>query len=189
MTPIEIWSKISEHQLAGIMMHAQMADYFDFLGLMGFKREQEYHYFVESAAMRGVHRYCINHHNKLITGGHPVNPSIIPAMWNNYTRFDVDTNTRKKSIIEAFEKWKSWEKETKNFYCNMFTECTNQGYVADANKINKLIRDVDHELKCLERRIIELRAVDYDAVYIMEIQNCLHEYYKEKTKEIGVNIC
>ena len=52
MTYEEIFSNISAHMIKGIMFHAQMADYFDFLGLKGYKRLHEYHYFDESIMFR-----------------------------------------------------------------------------------------------------------------------------------------
>ncbi len=35
MTIEEIFSEISKHMIEGIMIHAQMADYYNFLGLKG----------------------------------------------------------------------------------------------------------------------------------------------------------
>lgn len=189
MTVMDIWSKVSSRQLTGIMLHAQLADYFDFLNLHGFKREQEYHYFKESASRRGTHRYAINHHNQLIQDVSGVNPAIIPRDWIGHTRMDVSGNIRKNAIVEAFDKWRTWEQETKETYCALFAECTSYRWIADANKINELIKDVDQELKCLDRIILKLRAVDCDITYIMMCQDEMHEYYKEKTKEIGVDIC
>lgn len=189
MNAIEIWSKISDHQIKGIMFHAQMADLFDFLGLHGFKRQQEYHYFDESAKMRGIHRYVINHHNALIPTSRIEDPKTIPSSWTNYTRFDVDKSTRKSSISEALDKWKQWEMTTKAFYSEMFCEFTKEKCIADADKLNELIKDVDQELKGLCRKIIELKAVDYDPTYIMMCQDEMHNYYQCKTKDIGINIC
>ena len=37
--------------------------------------------------------------------------------------------------------------------------------------------------------MLEYKAVDYDMDYILFQQNELHEYFKEKTKELGVSIC
>lgn len=54
---------------------------------------------------------------------------------------------------------------------------------------NELICDVDQELKYLTRKMLEYKAVDYDMDYILFQQNELHEYFKEKTKELGVSIC
>ena len=66
MTYEEIFSNISAHMIKGIMFHAQMADYFDFLGLKGYKRLHEYHYFDESIMFRKLSRYYINNCSRLI---------------------------------------------------------------------------------------------------------------------------
>ena len=101
MTVSEIFNAISNHQIEGIMLHGQMADYFDFLSLHGFKRMQEYHYLDESTCMRSVHRYYINHYGKLLPGGHPAGPSLIPASWGNYTRQEVDASTKRRAIRDG----------------------------------------------------------------------------------------
>lgn len=38
MPVIDVFAKVSDHLIDGIMMHEQMADYYNFLGLDGFKR-------------------------------------------------------------------------------------------------------------------------------------------------------
>lgn len=45
------------------------------------------------------------------------------------------------------------------------------------------------ELKYLTRKMLEHKAVDYDMDYIMSQQNEMHEHFKEKTKELGIDIC
>ena len=47
-TPKEIFAEINERFIGAVMMHGQFADYFDFLGLKGFKRMHEYHHIAES---------------------------------------------------------------------------------------------------------------------------------------------
>ena len=45
MTIEEIFGRISQHMIRGMMTHDQLASYYDFLGLRGYKRCHEYHYF------------------------------------------------------------------------------------------------------------------------------------------------
>lgn len=184
-----VFKTINDRQIEALMLHDQMADMFDFLGLMGFKRMHEYQYFSEAAEHRATKRYFINHHNKLIMEGEINNPRIISREWNKYTRFDVDASTRKQSVKSAFEKYKEWEEETKEIYCDCAKALMEMGHVACFNKVNDLICDVDMELKKLHRMMLKLSAVGYDEVYMISIQDELHECYKEKTKEIGIDIC
>ena len=61
--------------------------------------------------------------------------------------------------------------------------------MAEADKINELILDVDEEIKRLTRKMLEYRSVDYDMAYILLQQDEMHEEYRKKTKEIGIDIC
>ena len=45
------------------------------------------------------------------------------------------------------------------------------------------------ELKYLTRKMLDHKAVDYDMNYIMFQQNEMHDHFKEKTKELGIDIC
>ena len=186
---IDIFNEISRRITKGVMFHAQMADYLDYLNLHGFKRWHEYQFFSESAELRGVHRYVLNHCNRLIDDGEVTATRCIPISWLNNTRLQVDTSTRKQAIKEALEKWYQWETETKEFLEKQFKKLTENSKIADANKVNELIKDVDQELKCVTRKMLEYKAVDYDMTYIMFQQDEMHEHFREKEKEIGINIC
>lgn len=189
MTIEQIYEELDKHQLKGIMMHADLMDLFDFLNLHGFKRQQEYQYFLESVGLRIVHRYYTNHHGKILITHHDPYSRLTPENWKNYTRDDVDTKTRRTMVEEAFLRWKKWEKETKEFYCKMFAECTANNWIADALKISDLIKDVDQELKYLERQFLELKSCDFDMLFILQEQSDLHKCYKEKLKSISTEIC
>lgn len=189
MTALDIFNEISNRQIIGVMFHNDMADYFDFLGLNGFKRMHEYHYFKESAEMRGVHRYMLNHINKLPKIADNIDYKGIPSNWHNYNRLDVDENTRKSAVRDALMKYRDWESETLTFYEKKFKELSDIGCIAYTNKVMDLIKDVDEELKRITRMILKYKATDWDMVLIEEEQDELHECYKNKTKEIGIDIC
>lgn len=185
----DIYKAIRDRQVSALMFHSQMADLFDFLGLMGFKRMHEYQYFAESAEHRGLCRYYINHHNKLLVGGHPQGPKVIPSEWGQYTRFDVTPQVRKQAVERSFNEYQEWESETKELYSQYSIALMNLGCVADSNKVCELVTDVDQELKYLDRMLLKLKAISFDAIGVMEMQEELHEHYAEKTKSIGVDIC
>lgn len=185
----DIYKAIRDRQVSALMFHSQMADLFDFLGLMGFKRMHEYQYFSESAEGRGISRYYINHHNKLLVGGHPQGPKVIPSEWGQYTRFDVTPQVRKQAVERSFNEYQEWESETKELYSQYSKALADKGLIADSNKVCELVTDVDQELKYLDRMLLKLKAISFDAIGVMEMQEELHEHYAEKTKSIGVDIC
>lgn len=180
MTIEEIYSNIAKHMVKGIMFHEQMANYYDFIGLHGYKRCHEYHYFCESKCFRKLNRYFINHHNKLIKEEDIEKPDMIPMSWYQYKREDVSSTDIRNAAKISVEMWVKWERDTKLLYENMFSEAMAAGEVASAKKICTFVKDVDHELKYAERYMLKLKAVDYDLGFIMSEQKRLHDKYKAK---------
>ena len=184
MTYEEIFSNISAHMIKGIMFHAQMADYFDFLGLKGYKRLHEYHYFDESIMFRKLSRYYINNCSRLIDEQAAENPHSIPESWHRYQREDVDVNTKRSATKTAFQSWVDWENGTLKMYEKAYTELIELGEIALAMFIKAYMCDVEKELKCARRMNLDLKSIDYDMSVIVHKQEKIHEKYKEKTENI-----
>lgn len=182
MTVEEIFKNISSHMIKGIMVHEQMSDYYDFLNLHGYKRMHEYHMHCEMKSMRKLHRYFLNHFNRLIEEDTIENPDVIPSSWYRYTRQEVDANTKRNAVKSGIEKWVAWEEETKDLYEKMYNELLSLGEVAAAKKISCFIHDVDCELKWAQRKHINLVSSDYSMAYILGQQDYLHDWYMEKMK-------
>ena len=85
-TAEDIFSEINARQIAALMFHRQMSDYFDFLSLHGYKRMHEYQYFAESKANREISRYYINHHGRLLDDKFEGEVKVIPAAWMTANR-------------------------------------------------------------------------------------------------------
>lgn len=176
----EIFKEISAHMIKGVMVHEQMADYYDFLNLHGFKKCHEYHSKCEMKNLRKLHKYYINHFNKLVPEDSIEDPQLIPSSWYKYSRQEVDPNTKRQAVKAGIEKWVAWETDTKNFYEQMYKELQDINEVAAAEKISCLIRDVDCELKWAQRKHISLATSDYDMGYILGQQDWLHDWFKER---------
>ena len=189
MTVDEIYSEIAAHMIKGMMTHEQLANYYDFLGLKGYKRCHEYHYLAETCAYRGLCRYFINHHNKLIPQKQVDDPELIPKNWQNYARQNVDSNTKRNSVRNGLTAWITWEKETKKLYEQMYKELMAIDEVASAMKIGELICDADCELKMAERYWLDKEAVGYDMSDIIAEQKSKHHKYDKKMRKLGVKIC
>ena len=52
MTIEEIFNKIAAHMIEGIMYHDEFAKVYDFLGLWGYARCQDYHHLEEEQSYR-----------------------------------------------------------------------------------------------------------------------------------------
>ena len=185
MTVEEIYSQISSHMIKGMMIHENLANYYDFLGLKGYKRCHEYHFLDETCNFRKLNRYFINHHNKLIPDIDIDTPTVIPESWYRVTRFDVDSAMKKSAIRNGLTMWHNWEKETKQLYEQMYKELMAINEVASALFIKEFICCVDKELKSVERYMLNKTAIDFDLSVIIPEQKEKHEKYKCKMKELG----
>lgn len=184
----QVYQIVNARQIKALMFHDQMADMFDFLGLMGFKRMHEYQYFVESAEHRSLMRYYINHHNELLPEAQIEVISIVPQDWVKYSRSDVTQQVRAQYVEKLFDDYCEWENDTKQLLESCAKKLFDAGKISDFNKINCLIKDVDCELKSADRMKIILSAVDYNPVYVASIQEDIHEEFRQKTKNIGIEI-
>ena len=170
MGTAEIFSNLSAHMIKGVMFHSQMADYYRFLGLDGYAHCHEKQYKCENKLWRKLSKYYIEHYNRLIEEQSISDPKAIPQGWWQYTRQDVDVNTRKKAVQTGLKEWHKWESETKTLYersCMLFLESDN---ARDAIFMKELIKDVDDELLKIQSYMISLGMVDYDMNIILEMQ-------------------
>lgn len=179
-----IFSEINARMIAALMFHDQMTDYFDFLGMKGYKRLHEYQFFAESLDRKKINQYYINHHNKLIPDIYSGQVAVIPENWQTANRISVGKSTKQKGIEDGFNQYHEWESETKSLYEHYSIKLREMGAVADAIMVEKLVEDVDCELKKLERIIVDLISSGYDMVYITESQQYIHDKYKEKLCKI-----
>ena len=178
------FSEINARMIAALMFHDQMADYFDFLGMKGYKSLHEYQYFAESLERKKLNRYYINHHNKLIPDIYTGQVAMIPENWKIANRISIGKSTKQKGIEDGFNQYYEWESETKSLYEHYSSRLREMGAVADAIMVEKLVEDVDSELKKLERIIVDLISSGYDMVYITESQQRIHDKYKAKLHKI-----
>ena len=179
-----IFSEINARMIAALMFHDQMSDYFDFLGMKGYKHLHEYQYFAESLERKKINQYYINHHNKLIPDIYSGQIAMIPENWHTANRISVGKSTKQKCIEDGFNQYHEWEAETKALYEHYASKLREMGAVADAIMVEKLVEDVDNELKKLEKIIVDLISSGYDMVFITESQQGIHDKYKAKMCEI-----
>lgn len=174
----DIFSELSAHFIKGMMFHDQMANYYDFLSLRGYKRYHEYQFKCDSCNYRKLNRFYLNHYNKLIAEKPVSDPNVIPESWYRYTREDVDPETKKTAIKNAVSEWIRWETTTLAKLQQAHLDLYDDGEVASAMLIGKFIKDVQKELKCAKRMQLDLNVVDYDMCYILDKQKHIHDKYK-----------
>ena len=184
MTLEEIFAQVAQHMVVGLMFHSQMCDFFNFLGLKGYSKCHKYHYFEENNNYKEVCDYYISHYNKLVIDQPFENPNVIPLNWYNYTRQDMDIETRRTAIKTGYERWVQWEKDTKKLYEYYYQHLVAINEFAAAFKIRDYVMDVDSELAEAEQKLLNLESIQYNISDIMNEQEELYEEYENKLKEI-----
>lgn len=179
MTCTEIFQEICKRQILALMFHDHMRDLYDFMNLPGFKCWHYHQYMSESEEFLATKHYFMSTHNKLLYVGDTGQPeSVIPESWYKYTRLDVNAQTLKQYVEASFDSYKTWEEDTKHLYEECAKALMDMGNVADAEMVNRLIKDVTCELKMIYKIMLKLRTAGYDPIYILDIQHWLHKKYK-----------
>ena len=180
MTLEEIFKQTIEHILKGVMIHDELANYYDFLGLQGYKKCHEYHGMMETHNYRKVMHYYISRYNKLLPEPKVEPNGVIPTSWLGYTRQDVDAKTKQSAIKAGMDKWVAWERNTKKFFQTMYKELMALDEITAADMFMCLIHDVECELKKVEQYHLNKIATGYDMGNIISEQHKKHKKYKEK---------
>lgn len=183
MTPEEIFTKVLNHMMKGLMVHEQLANYYDFLGLQGYRQCHEYHFLTESRSYRKLYHYYIKKYNQLLPEFKFDNPNIIPQDWIGYYRQQVDIKTKQKAVEEGLNQWVKWEGSTCTLYEKMYKELIDMEEFAAATKIQHLLEDVEEELQTAEQYQLNKLSVNYDMTIVLEEQKSLHYKYKKMIKE------
>lgn len=184
MTCEEIFSKIANTYVNGIMFHTDMMQYFDFLNLHGYKRLHEYRCKCESENSRKLHGYYTNRYQKLLPENGEYAKSVIPQDWYKYKRSDVPTSEIRKAVKMGFEKWVEWEHTVCTALSDAVKELTALGDYAAAYKMEEQLCETENELKRAERMHLALKSVDFSIDYIQEQQCELHKKYKKKAEKV-----
>lgn len=180
MTTEEIFRKIVSHMIEGLMFHDEMAKVYDFLGLYGYARCQDYHHIEETNGYRQLYNYYATHYYQLIMIDNIPKPKIIPDTWYKYHTQVVDIGTKKNMIKELHTKWVEWEKSTKKLYQEMRQELVALNEIDAALELDKYIRDVSKELHHAEKSLLNLESINYDMSLIIDWQHHLYNKYKKK---------
>ena len=142
----EIFADISAHQIKGLMVHSQLADYYRFLGLTKYADCHEHRYSDEICNWRKIAQYYVEHFNRLITEKQISNPDVIPSDWYGVSRQEVDSSTKRRAVEKGIKIWVDWETDTKKLYEEAFGELLALGEGSAAMRVKKCMCAVDCEL-------------------------------------------
>lgn len=82
MTVSEIFGRINAHQIEGVMLHSQLAEYFGFLNLCGYQRQQECQAMSEFFEHQKTVMYFVSRFNHLLPEAAST-PAKFSTLWTN----------------------------------------------------------------------------------------------------------
>ena len=183
MTIEEIFTKLASHMYKGTKIHKAMMEAYDFLALKGYYKCQEYHYLEEINDYSNLLHFYMKNYQKLIKVEEPNDINILPQSWYKYTREDVDTNNKRSAIKELMTKWIEWEKSTKTLLQQMYKELEALDEISSVLYIQECIENVTQELWDAQQKKLDLEAINYDIVEIIDEQPSYYHKYCKKIKK------
>ncbi len=208
----QLYSELIDRMKQGVEMHEQLADYYGFLNLPGYQKCHEYQMLCELLTYRKAKDAYMKEYNQLIPINNMMNGmanmaanngmnnmnnngnnngnynyrEVIPQTWYKYTRYDVDSGTKRTAVKDGFKKWVEYEKETKQFLTNMVQRLEQQNDRESARKLDYLIDHVQKEIETAEEKMMALENSGYDMNYILQQQEPLKMKYAEKIRKMNM---
>lgn len=177
MNTQEIFEKIASRMVDGLMFHSDMAVYFHFLGLYGYKKWHEHQYLEEINNHMEINTYYMDMYDKFLPQKSNFS-SPIPQKWYSYTRQQIDMSTKAAAAIEGFSKWVQWEEGTLKCLKENYNNLMNIKEFESADFLEKYIKDVREELILAKRKYLELKSMNCDMPTIIAEQEKYEELYK-----------
>lgn len=144
MEPKEVYEKLAQRQLEGVMFHEAMAEYFSALEcyerFFGEQREQADCEFNQYMVTKRIYR---DRYGSLLVTRTDYRPDIIPAEWTSKLPY-LSHDEKMEAIKKGMEKWLEWEKATLDTYHMLYRESV--PHSKDTQYIWSLIKDVRYEL-------------------------------------------
>lgn len=167
----DIFAKLSQHMVQGIMFHEGMVDYYNFMNLPGYAACHCWHAKCEAKSRRALREWYIRHCGRLVPHHANSAQDVIPANWYNYTQMEVSPSDIQKAVRDGLEKWVEWETQTKAMYENAYSALMQEGHIAAACFVRDLVLDVSEELATAQRYLLNKKAGGYDIGAILSEQD------------------
>lgn len=178
----DAYQKVSDTMLAAVMFHADMMECFRFLGLHGFACLHECRMKEELCERVKLREHYAKCHLMLLEDGadRVTRREVIQKDWYKYRSLDVTKNVAWQAVKKAISEYVAWEGYAHSVYQDAAKGLLDDGYVSDADYMACIADGTAKELQDAEHLQIKLNIVDYDMVYVLDIQERIKEKHKKK---------
>ena len=174
----DVFNKVSDTILKGMMVHEQIMNAYLFMGLEGYAKCHEHHYICETKNHIKVSKYLLEHYGYLVEQGRIEPPVEINPKWYGAHKSDLDPKSRIQSVMDLAYSWIQWEKTAFDSFNKAYKDLFDQGEFVAAEFIKEFSVETAVELSWARNENLKLQAVNYDPVYIMEEQPKLKKKFK-----------
>lgn len=188
MEAAKLLESINSRYCTAVSFHKEMADVNRFMSFPGFAALHEYQAIDEYISQRKVKRWIIDNHYVPIYDQIIGNPedNELRKFVDGKSRFSLTSSDKWSFIQESWSDYRNWEKDSLMLYQSISKELMDNGNIADANFVNKLIYDVSVELSILVDIILSLQGMEYDIPTITSMQPELKKKYTNKLKNLDL---
>ena len=162
----EVYGMILKRQIEGVMFHDEMAQYYAFIGLHGYKHFHKNQSKEEMRAYMRTWCFYIDQYGRLPDEQQAKDPEVIPIAWRSVNMDAVSPTVKKQAVKDAIEKYVDWENETIRIYEQACSELWDMGDYIGGEKVKQNLVEANCELRKAKHKRLMLSAVEYDLSYI-----------------------
>lgn len=184
MSVPDVLGEVSDRLVQGLMFHNEQASLNRLLGFYGFAAMHECQYFNDSADMRRVNDWCVDHCGVIPDQGRQSASSVLDK-WRGRDRDGIDADARREALVSSFDEYVAWERGTLSLYkraCDALVRC---GEYDAYHLVEGLACEVSDELADARRLRSELSGTGWDMSYAMDRQHGIESKYRKATKRIA----
>lgn len=166
----EVWTKIMEQNLEGVMFHTFETDLYCLLDLKGFKKMHECQSAEEKENLECLKHKYIETYKKM-----PILKNNGPDLWEKHSDLKGDMLSHEKVselVKQSMEDYANWETDVLEHLLKWKRNSH------DKKLVHSMIEDVMKEIKCLETLINILEEHHYHYECICEMSDYLCKMYK-----------
>lgn len=184
MSAVDVVRKVVERQTIGLMVHAELVAYFDFLGINGFANVQRLRYKDESREMMYTRKWFSDGYDGVINVGNVSDVGIVPNEWvgSDTRRIVANGGNVKNDVKYAFERWIEWEENSLKVYGDSMYDADNLGDGRLSEFISYIVKCTDREVRYAKDMYWKLRNVDWDSYTVLLMQKDSVKEYKKWIK-------
>jgi len=167
-----VFERLNQRAIEALMLHSQLADYFGYLGLNAFKKMHEKQFFEEAEDRMKMKCFYMQMTDTVLEDA-PVTKDIklIPHDWTQSSRCDISASVKTRAVLEGFQKYMEWEKETREILQDCAKQLHNDGDMCAYDFVICMAKKQSEELAEIKDIMVKLKAVDYDMAAIMDMQH------------------